>query len=91
MCASLVPYCIHYCWYEVGVLKVLEHNIGEKPTVILYNYINRHAGIPKQRQKPTINLDTTQFCGIMFGTGFRCLGSGSSICESESSVTFLVL
>ena len=36
-----------------------QYNIGEKPTVILYTYINRHAGTPekkrnknkKQRQK----------------------------------------
>ena len=25
-------------------------NIGEKTTVILYNYINRHVGTPKRRQ-----------------------------------------
>ena len=24
-----------------------QYNIGEKPTVILYTYINRHAGTPK--------------------------------------------
>ena len=36
-----------------------QYNIGEKPTVILYTYINRHAGIPsktvktKQRQCST--------------------------------------
>ena len=23
-----------------------EYNVGEKPTVILYTYINRHAGTP---------------------------------------------
>ena len=29
-----------------------QYNIGEKPTVILYSYINRHAGTPeKQRNK----------------------------------------
>ena len=25
-----------------------QYNIGEKPTVILYTYINRHAGTPKK-------------------------------------------
>ena len=36
-----------------------QYNVGEKPTVILYTYINRHAGIPeiavktKQRQCST--------------------------------------
>ena len=32
-------------WYEVGMLKVpAVYNIGEKPSVILYTYINLHAG-----------------------------------------------
>ena len=26
-----------------------QYNVGEKPTVILYTYINRHAGTPKQK------------------------------------------
>ena len=31
-----------------------QYNVGEKPTVILYSYINRHAGTPeKQRQCST--------------------------------------
>ena len=25
-----------------------QYNIGEKPTVILYSYINRHAGTPEK-------------------------------------------
>ena len=28
-----------------------QHNTGEKPTVILYTYINRHAGTPNKKQK----------------------------------------
>ena len=27
-----------------------QYNVGEKPTVILYTYINRHAGTPTQRE-----------------------------------------
>ena len=27
-----------------------QHNIGEKPTVILYAYINRHAGTPEKQR-----------------------------------------
>ena len=27
-----------------------QYNIGEKPTVILYTYINRHAGTPEKQQ-----------------------------------------
>ena len=36
-----------------------QYNVGEKPTVILYTYINRHAGTPektiktKQRKRGT--------------------------------------
>ena len=28
-----------------------QYNVEEKPTVILYTYINRHAGTPDKRQK----------------------------------------
>ena len=28
-----------------------QYNIGEKPTVILYTYINRHAGTPDKNSK----------------------------------------
>ena len=28
-----------------------EYNVGEKPTVMLYTYINRHAGTPDKRKK----------------------------------------
>ena len=30
------------------VTLVQQYNVGEKPTVILYTYINRHAGTPKK-------------------------------------------
>ena len=28
-----------------------QYNIGEKPTVILYTYINRHGGTPERQRK----------------------------------------
>ena len=28
-----------------------QYNIGEKSTVILYSYINRHAGTPEKQQR----------------------------------------
>ena len=31
------------------------NNVGEKPTVILYTYINRHAGTPNKKQKQKRN------------------------------------
>ena len=35
-----------------------QHNVGEKPTVILYTYINHHA------QPPIINITTVVYCTI---------------------------
>ena len=31
-----------------------QFDIGEKPTVILYTYINRHAGTPEKQRKNKI-------------------------------------
>ena len=37
-----------------------QYNIGEKPTVILYTYINRHAGTPeKQRRQSSTSSNMT--------------------------------
>ena len=35
------------------VISGQHNNVGEKPTVILYIYINRHAGTPHAKQKQT--------------------------------------
>ena len=47
------------------------HNIGEKPTIILYTYIT-----PFKYTKPeapvTQNEDTTQLCYLGFAIGFKC-------------------
>ena len=32
-----------------------QYNVGEKPTVILSIYINRHAGTPEKQYKQTRN------------------------------------
>ena len=32
-----------------------QYNVGGKPTFILYNYINRHAGTPDSHQKQNRN------------------------------------
>ena len=32
-----------------------QYNVGEKSTVILYTYINRHAGTPNKKQKQNRN------------------------------------
>ena len=38
-------------------------HVGEKPTVTLYNYINRHAGtLDKTKTKGTISLDRSSIC-----------------------------
>ena len=36
-----------------------QYNTGEKPTVILYTYINRHAGTPDKKQKKQKQYSTT--------------------------------
>ena len=44
------------------------YNIGEKPTVILYTYINRHAGTPeKQRRQNSTssNMVVIIYCYII--------------------------
>ena len=35
--------------------STVQYNVGEKPTVILYTYINRHAGKPDRHQKQNRN------------------------------------
>ena len=44
----------------MGVTLGQQYNVGEKPTVILYTYINRLAF--ETEAKDTMNLDTVQFC-----------------------------
>ena len=34
-----------------------QYNVGEKPTVILYTYINRHAGTPTKGKTKQYNKD----------------------------------
>ena len=42
-----------------------QYNIGEKPTVILYTYINRHAGTPNKTAKNTTsNMAVIIYCYI---------------------------
>ena len=38
-----------------------QYNVGEKSNVILYAYINRHAGISKAKAKYMMSLATAQF------------------------------
>ena len=40
-----------------GVTKGQQYNIGEKPAVTLYTYINHHVRTPKQKQ----TIVTSQF------------------------------
>ena len=42
-----------------------QYNLGEKPTAILYAYINRHAGTTnKTRTKYIMSLDYDSVCNI---------------------------
>ena len=57
MCYAIEPYNNR----DLGPQK----NVGEKPTDILCNCINRHAGTPiKTQTKATISLDYTSTCYI---------------------------
>ena len=48
-----------------------QENVGEKPTVTLYNYIDRHAGTPnKTKTKDTISLDYSSLCYIASRIGW---------------------
>ena len=46
-----------------------QYNVGEKPTVILYTYINRHAGTPTKSQHMRIDKagETVQHRSIRVG------------------------
>ena len=41
------------------------YNVGEKPTVILYTYINRHSGTPDKKQKQNRNSTTSYMVVII--------------------------
>ena len=48
-----------------------EYDVGEKPTVRLYTYINRYAGSPnKTKTRDTMTLDTAQVCYIWSRIGW---------------------
>ena len=48
-----------------------QYNIGEKPTVILYTYINRHAGTPaKQRRQNSTSSNIIIYCYIGYKNDF---------------------
>ena len=43
------PYSCYMC--DHTYIHTYIHNVGEKPIVILYTYINRHAGTPEKNSK----------------------------------------
>ena len=43
---------------RVPLTVVQQYNIGEKPTVMLYTYINRHPGTRDQNETETLYLHT---------------------------------
>ena len=48
-----------------------QYNVGEKSTVILYTYINRHAGTPEKQQKQcsstSSNMVVIIYCCYIIG------------------------
>ena len=54
-----------------------QYNVGEKPTVILYNYINRHAGTSeKQRQRNTPSHMVVIMC---YCIGYKYKAEGTAV------------
>ena len=55
-------------------MGVLQGHVGEKPIVILYTYINRHAGTPNEtKTNDTMSLDKAQFFQGCLRYIFVCL------------------
>ena len=49
------------CSSPSGTSPFPPSNVGEKPTVILYTYINRHAGTPEKKRKEKKRKDVVVF------------------------------
>ena len=70
-------YCVYYSLKGIksGSPMVVtygqQYHVGEKPTVVLYTYINRHAGTPsKTETADTMSLDRAQFFTLgLFSNG----------------------
>ena len=41
-----------------------QYNIGEKNTVLMYTYINRHAGTPEKSEKKNSNMVVIIYCYV---------------------------
>ena len=69
-----------------------KYNVGERPTVILYAYINRHAGTPKAKTK---SLGTAQFCYVGSSVGWVLARQAGMLIvnwrrQNESAIMFMV-
>ena len=57
-------------WHLIGlpdgsnIGSTVQYNVGEKPTVILYTYINRHAGTPSKTKAKYMSLDYSSICYV---------------------------
>ena len=61
-----------------------QYSVGDKPTVMLYTYINRHAGAPnKTKAKDTMSLDYSSVYNVL---GCRTVHA----CKASSSYGVLV-
>ena len=56
-----------------------QYNIGEKPTVILYTYINRHAGTQKKKQRKQNSTSSNMVVIIYWYIG----------CEAEVTIKYI--
>ena len=73
-------------WHLIGFpdgsnVGSTRYNVGEKPIVILYTYMNRHARTPNiTKTKDTMSPDTAQFCyNVGSRIGWHAMGVSTII------------
>ena len=74
-----------------------QYNVGEKPTVILYTYINRHAGTPKKTDKKvhhqTVIQTNTVLCFVFSSHPFwtsSSLDVPAGVTQEEGHTGFFI-
>ena len=76
-----------------------QYKIGEKPTVILHTYINRHAGTPEKRKNKTKTIMSYNvsvcFCVCVFSSHLFWTSSSldvpAGVTQEEGHTGFLIL
>ena len=64
-----------------------QYNIGEKPTVILYTYTNRHPETPEKQRKNKTKQNKTWHIVVIYLTYYNCDRLRIQPCSLEEGVT----